>query len=51
MQNKLIDLEDENTFDELLGQANIAVRLENVLYDKRYEPVNNLFVIFDNILC
>ncbi len=38
IQNKLIDLEDENTFDDILGHANIAVRLENVTFDKLCEP-------------
>jgi len=45
IQNNLINLEDESIFDEILGQANIAVRLENVMYDKRYEPINNLLAL------
>lgn len=32
MATKLPDLSDEKLFDDILGQANIAVRLENVLY-------------------
>ena len=31
MKNKLLNLEDEKTFDDILGQANIVVRLENIL--------------------
>jgi uncharacterized protein len=33
MQGRLLNLEDDATFDGILAQANIAVRLENVLQD------------------
>ena len=45
MKSNLVNLEDEDTFDDILGQANIAVRLENVMYDRRYEPINNLLAL------
>jgi len=32
MQGKLLDLSNEKTFDDILEKANIAVRLQNVLY-------------------
>jgi len=35
MRDKLLDLTDEATFDRILGQANIAARLENVKPDMR----------------
>jgi uncharacterized protein len=35
MQGKLLDLTDENAFDRLLGEANIAARLEDVWPDLR----------------
>ena len=42
MQDKLPDLTDETAFDSILEEANIAVRLENVMYDHCFDPVNNL---------
>jgi len=41
MESELLNLEDEKVFDDLLEQANIAVRLENVGYSDLPEPVGN----------
>jgi len=35
MKGKLLDLSDNKEFDRILGEANIAVRLENVHYDPK----------------
>ena len=36
MKSKLLNLEDEDTFDNILGQANIAVRLENISHHEDF---------------
>ena len=45
MESNLLNLEEEETFEDILNQANIVVRLENVMYDHRYEPINNLLAL------
>ena len=42
IENKLLNLEDEKICEEILEQAKIVVRLENIMYDHTYEPVENL---------
>jgi len=39
MQDKLIDLEDRRLFDDILDQANIAVRLEDVLINSLFDGI------------
>ncbi len=40
MQSKLLNLEDEKLFDDILNHANIVVRLVNIYYDKETIAAN-----------
>lgn len=47
MQSKLLNLEHENIFDDILAQANIAVRLEDVLISDLVENIARTKEVLD----